>query len=132
MVQIWFSTFGSKARKVGELLRESPAPLIELFLRFAHDPDDRHKISPRHLGLMLARLARGPPIMGFQMTSRQQNRQAVFSLVESDAAPTNALVARPGKPFTVQHSLPAPPAPVPIPDGISDEHVMEYGLNGQD
>jgi hypothetical protein len=117
MMQVWFSAFGSRHRKVKDLLRESPGPLLELFLRFGHDPDDRHQISPRHLGIFLSHLVRGPPISGFQMRSRQANNQAAFSLVDA----TDADV--PGTPPAVHSTVQRP-----IPADIQDEDVMEAAL----
>jgi hypothetical protein len=42
LFELWFMTFGSAGQKVQDLLKGSPPPLLELFLRYAPDPADRH------------------------------------------------------------------------------------------
>jgi hypothetical protein len=57
LVQIWFGAFGSQPKKVKDLLRESPAPLLELLLRFGHEPENRERVMEYGLSLAKADLA---------------------------------------------------------------------------
>jgi hypothetical protein len=52
---LWFQLHGSKWIKVGALIREASPPFLELLVQLAPFHDDRHRISPRHLGLLLAK-----------------------------------------------------------------------------
>jgi hypothetical protein len=83
LFELWFMNFGSQGVKVKTLLQKSPPPLLELFLRYAPDPADRHKISRLHMGRWLARITRGPPIAGWMLRSWTASGQLMFSCTEA-------------------------------------------------
>jgi hypothetical protein len=97
LLELWFMNFGSQGVKVKTLLQKSPPPLLELFLRYAPDPADRHKISSLHMGRWLARITRGPPIAGWMLRSWTASGQLMFSCTEVSLGDglTRAAGARP-------------------------------------
>jgi hypothetical protein len=118
LYEIWYANFGMRSMKVKELLLRSPPQLVELFLHFAHEHDNRHKISTVHMGRFLAKLVRRGPVSGWQMRSRQVNKQAAFSLIDADDAPSRALVARPGTTLAAVRLLDLPENGLPPPEAL--------------
>jgi hypothetical protein len=78
---LWFGLFGSKWQKVGALISGASPPLLQLFLRFAPFPDDGHRISPRHLGLLLAK-KQGVARAGWRLEAKTVQRQLAYRLID--------------------------------------------------
>jgi hypothetical protein len=104
LFKIWFSEFGSREITTGGLMRGS-APLREILLRLAPDPNDRHSISSKHLGLLLAK-HKGIAREGHRLEGRFVHKQWHWKLTE---APIDAIPVLPSPTRTSPSLVPRPP-----------------------
>jgi hypothetical protein len=79
ILKLWAAECGSKEITVKRLLARASKPLLEMFLRVASDPQDRHRIHPRLLGVFLGN-NRGIPAAAWKLSDRSRNRQSLWWL----------------------------------------------------
>ena len=128
LFKIWFSEFGSREITTGGLMRGS-VPLREILLRLAPDPNDRHSISSKHLGLLLAK-HKGIAREGHRLEGRFVHKQWHWKLTEApiDAIPVLPSPTRTSPSLVPPSAQPARPSLPPIDPELSPRDALSAAL----
>jgi hypothetical protein len=107
ILRTWAIEFGSEELTVKTLVSRASKPLREMFLRVASDPQDRHTIHPRLLGVFFGE-NRGIAAAGWQLQDRSVCRQSAWHLEPA--------------PFEKEKTVPAP-----VPTAMFDRTPDLFG-----